>query len=146
MWQIWAIAASLSLGSMALIQKLAATFKPAASIWELLIFQGIAILLIGFGGFFFTNQTFTQKEIPAFSWALLAGFLLAFGSLAILLAFKSGGDASKVQPIVNTNTLVAVFLALIILGEYQNLHTFADWAKLIGGTLAILGGSFLILL
>ncbi|MCX6807936.1 MAG: hypothetical protein NTZ80_04045 [Patescibacteria group bacterium] len=136
--------ASLSFGVAALLQKLAATGKVMTSVWEYLIFQGIATLILGAIGFFIFREQMTREEVPAYEWAIAVGVMLALGAALIFVAYRFGGDASRVQPLVNTNTLIAVILGLVVLGEWHDLHTVIDWVKLLIGAGAILGGGILI--
>lgn len=145
MWITFGLLAASSFGIAALFQKLAARTPIESSPWEVLILQGIATILVGAIGFFATKQFFTRQEMPAYLWGSLTGVMLAVGALFIFLTYREAGaahaDVSRIQALINTNTLIAVILGLVLLKEYTHLTTAADWARLIiGAALVVLGG------
>lgn len=70
-----------------------------------------------------------------------AGFaaLWSAGILGIVLALgRYDGPVSAIVPLYNMNTLVAVLLGLVLLGEWQNVNV---WRLLIGAVLIVAGGT-----
>lgn len=74
-------------------------------------------------------------------FAALNGFIWAFGTGLIALAMsKYQAPLSKLVPIYNMNTLIAVLLALVVFSEWQGLSI----TKLIIGSVLIVAGGVLV--
>jgi len=70
--------------------------------------------------------------------AVIIGLILGIAIFLINKAFADPkGTVAKIVPLMNTNTLVAVFLGLIILKEYQ---TVSIVRVLVGALLIVAGG------
>lgn len=148
MWILYALLASTSFGVAAVFQKLAAREPAQSSVWEVLLFQGIATIAIGAIGFLATRQSFTKQEGTAYLWAALTGVALTVGALLIFVTYRAAdtaqADVSRIQALVNTNTLIAVILGLIVLREYTHVTTAGDWVRLIVGALLVVIGGILV--
>ena len=82
MWIASALLASVSFGTAAILQKLAAIgTKVHTSAWEVLIFQGLATIVVGLVGFFIVHEKFSRPEEVAYEWALATGAALAIGAM-----------------------------------------------------------------
>lgn len=132
-WLIYAILASLSWGSYIIITKLAKGIDPFLS--------GLAMaigIFVFFGALYIIKTpSFDGNWNPIFL-SVIAGAVWALGMLFIILALKSGADVSKLAPIYNTNTLVAVMLGIVILHEIPALAE--QFKVIVGAILIILGG------
>jgi len=74
-------------------------------------------------------------------WAVASGLLWAAGTGFVSLALmRYGIPVSKLNPIYNTNTLLAVVLGLVVFSEWKQV----DVLKLSLGALLILAGSLLV--
>ena len=74
-------------------------------------------------------------------WAGASGLLWAAGTGFVSLALmRYGIPVSKLNPIYNTNTLLAVVLGLVVFSEWKQV----DVIKLSLGALLILAGSLLV--
>jgi uncharacterized membrane protein len=74
-------------------------------------------------------------------WSLGAGILWAAGTGLVSLAMERYGvPVSKLNPIYNTNTLLAVLLGLVLFSEWRQVEV----PKLLLGALLILAGSLLV--
>jgi transporter family protein len=69
------------------------------------------------------------------------GVLWALGMVFSLLAISAGGDISRLVPIFNCNTLIAVLLGIMVL---QEIPDFAGMVKIIIGSLLIVAGGILV--
>jgi transporter family protein len=77
----------------------------------------------------------------AISASLLFGSLWALGSGCVVIAlYRYEAALSKLAPLYNTNTLVAIVLSLIIFAEWQQV----DLVKLLGGAVLIVLGGILV--
>lgn len=142
MWLIFAILASLFWGSYIVVTKVVTSPKyfglnpPLAGFLMLL---GIAVIFIAnliLGGKFELPQ-----NRSAWFFGIFAGILWALGMVAAFKALKIGADISRLTPIFNTNTLIAVLLGIILLGE---LPKAAAAVKVIVGAILIILGSALV--
>lgn len=74
-------------------------------------------------------------------WAILSGLLWGAGTGFVSYALmRYGIPVSKLNPIYNTNTLLAVVLGLVVFSEWKQV----DVLKLSLGALLILAGSLLV--
>lgn len=93
---------------------------------------GVAVTLVGLISSFTTKQNLMADSKSIF-FALCVGGTWAFGQLMIALALqKFSIPLSIISPIYNSNTLVAVFIALIV---------FNEWTQVSMGSLCV--GAFL---
>lgn len=142
-WLIYGLLASLFWGSYIVATKVATSekyFGINASYVSIFMLIGIAIV-------FFANMFFSKTSLvmPKSVWgiliSILAGILWGLGMFVSLKALSSGADVSKLTPIFNTNTLVALLLGIILLGELPNAK---DLVKVVIGSVLIVIGAILI--
>ena len=84
---------------------------------------------------------FSPQQIPAYALALLVGVIWALGNIFAFLAVRAGGTMSQIVPIYNTNTLVAVFLCMLMLRE---IPVGMDMYRVIAGAILITLGAILV--
>lgn len=64
-----------------------------------------------------------RVPLPAVGWTVLYGFCWASGVGAIAIAVgRYDAQISQLVPIYNLNTLVAVAVGMVFLGEWRSLH------------------------
>ena len=80
-------------------------------------------------------------ELKTTSLIFIAGTIWAIGFLAIALALSKGFAISKLAPIYNTNTIIAVLLGIFLLKEIPNS---TQVFKIIGGAILIVAGAILV--
>jgi len=104
-----------------------------------LVLVGLATVLVGAAFHVFLPSG--PLTAPAAAWSLGSGLLWAVGTGFVSLALmRYGIPVSKLNPIYNTNTLLAVVLGLWIFAEWKQV----DVTKLLLGALLILSGSLLV--
>ncbi len=103
-----------------------------------MMFTGFGVMLAGFTLTFLQSSSFAMMP-KTMLLAVLYGFLWGIASGCIVYALTMYHPLmSKLVPIFNMNTLVAVTLTLIIFAEWQQVHLI----KLIIGVLfVVLGGT-----
>jgi len=104
-----------------------------------LIYTGIAISLVGVAlSIVMPGQAISP---PAISASLLFGTLWALGAGCVTVAlYRYDAVLSKLAPLYNTNTLIAIVLGLIVFSEWQQV----DLVKLSVGAIAIVVGGILV--
>ncbi|MFH0927311.1 MAG: EamA family transporter [Candidatus Micrarchaeota archaeon] len=142
-WLLFGILASLCWGTYVVLQKVSVSgkyFGIVNSVFLLLMLAGIAVVFLG--DVIASGQ---KLELPASPLALLvavgAGALWALGIVFATLALSGGADVAKLVPIYNTNTLVAVFLGIVLLGEVPSS---ANQIKVLIGAIMIIAGGILV--
>lgn len=75
-------------------------------------------------------------------WAVLAGMLWAVANTLTVFAIRNVG-LSIAFPLWNTNSLVGLFWGWLLFQELRGARA-ADWAKVLGGALAIVAGACLL--
>lgn len=135
-WYVYGILAAIALGTYNFLYALIPKGVSSST-----IITGVGMGLVLFG---LSLRLFTQNE--AFSlfqlkWPVLVGLVLGIGIFMVTRAFLDPNmRISQLVPLININTLVSVFLGLIILKEYQT----APLLKVIVGTLLIIFGAVVI--
>lgn len=110
--------------------------KTGISLSWYIIFISIGVLLASVP-LLFTEQA-KQLSLKGGIFSVLIGFFWAFGMVAVALGIsKFGVPVSKLAPLYNTNTLIAVILGLLIYAEWKDLNIIP---LLSGAFLIILGG------
>jgi uncharacterized membrane protein len=140
-WVLFGIIAAICFGASALFAKVALSDKHAnMSVAVVALLTGIGIMGIMLLTFFATNkgESLTPTQIGL---GLLIGVLWAIGNVFIIYALKNGADLSRMAPLYNTNTLIAVFLSIILLKELPNS---SDALRVIFGAIMIFIGGILI--
>ena len=104
-----------------------------------MLFVGLAVILVG--AVVYTFEAESVVSIKSASIALLAGASWAGGASAITIALiYYQAPISKLVPIYNLNTLVAVIIGLIIFSEWQDTNAI----KLVGGAILVIAGAGLV--
>lgn len=140
-WLVYGLMAALFWGTYIIVSKVVTGdkyFGFNTAITSSLMLVGIAIVFVGY-------FLYTKPSIPTSSTGIILGIfvgvLWAGGMLASFLALKSGADVSKLTPLYNTNTLIAVVLGIILLHE---LPQAGSMIKVILGALLIVMGGILV--
>jgi len=105
------------------------------------ILAGIGVLIAVLGGALYEGKFAMPQSISGAGFGVLAGVLWGVGLLFSIKALSSGAEASKLVPIYNTNTLIAVLLGILLLKE---LPAASAILKVLAGALLILIGSVLV--
>lgn len=128
---------ALIYGGSALFQKFSTNL--GISISAYLIAVGLGVGIAGVGFYLFDNTV--SFSIKASSYAGIFG--LTWGIASGLVAYSLlhfNIPISQLVPLYNMNTLVAVLLALVIFGEWQELNI----VKLLFGTALIVTGAIFV--
>jgi len=141
-WLVYSLLAMVCWGCYIVMAKVATSDKYCGlgPRWSaMLMVCGILVVI----GMYAALSKGAKPAITAFgaTAGISQGVLWALGMVFSLLAFSSGGDVSRVVPIFNCNTLIAVILGIMVLREAP------DWAgavKLIIGSLLIVFGGILV--
>jgi transporter family protein len=134
-WVIYAILASLSWGSYIVVNKIAISKGMSPYFALVLMAVGIAGLFLTV---FFITKPSIQADSASLTLAVIAGALWALGQLFAILALVNNAPVSKLTPLYNTNTLVALVLGIILLKELPS-GTMAIKVA-IGAILIVAGG------
>ncbi len=133
------------IGAIGLLAAKLILTRGAVPTYAWVLIGGVAVAL---GVYLISVLLFTKLQVPAYVWAILTGATLAAGSYFIFLTYRAASDAnadaSRIQALINTNTLIAVILGLVLLKEYTHLHTAADWGRLILGAILVVAGGVLV--
>lgn len=79
-----------------------------------------------------------RANVQSATASIGAGLLWAMGMVFAVLALREGADVARLVPLYNANTLVALVLAIALLGEIPGLR---DIVKIgMGSVLIIVGG------
>ncbi len=139
---MFGILAALAYGASTFFVKLSTSdkhFGVSQPVFMLLMLIGIAIV---FAANAMTSNGLALPSDPlALGACVTAGILWGLGMVSVVLALSGGADISRLTPIFNTNTLVAVILGILVLGE---LPASPDKFKVIAGALMIVAGSVLV--
>lgn len=100
---------------------------------------GLGVVLI-FGLFFLFKPSF-EFELKSSSLALVAGMIWGLGFLAIAVAIAQKADVARLAPIYNTNTILAVLMAIIFLKEIPDI---SQVFRIIAGAVLIVIGAILV--
>jgi uncharacterized membrane protein len=142
MWLVFSLLSMVCWGSYIAVAKVATSDKYCGlgSRWAaMLMFLGIIIVL---GAYLLLSKgpkpTITTGSAVA---GISTGVLWALGMVFSFLAIATGADISRLVPIYNCNTLVAVLLGIMVLHEMPN---FAGVVKLLVGSVLIVIGGILV--
>jgi uncharacterized membrane protein len=118
------------------VQKVAA--KAGVGTGPYLIVVGLVVVAVG------TAVTAVERDVTLTrgggGYAALFGLLWGIGVGAIAVALgRYDGQISQLVPLYNTNTLVAVVVGLVALGEWQTVQP----GRLLLATALIIGGGVL---
>lgn len=141
LWIIYGMVAALFFGGYAIASKVATSKKyfGVSPEWvSLFLLIGMAIVFVG-------NIIIERTKLPeskaGIGFAILAGILVAIGISLCLRAMYIGADISRLVPLFNTNTLVAVILGIILLHE---LPQAGEAIKVVIGAILIVVGAILV--
>lgn len=142
-WIILGLLAAVFFGSSAIAAKVATGdryFGLDARAASILTWVGITVVL---GAYFLKSGPAGLPSNPkAVSAGVLAGVLWAVGQILLYTALSRGGEISRLAPIYNMNTLVAVVLGILLLGELPS--RVQALRVLFGALLITVGGIFVI--
>jgi transporter family protein len=115
-------------GTTGFLQKLSGRWLSgeATAVWFLAGFMPFSLLLL------VPHPLPASISVGLWIAVVALGFLLAFGNIAVIQAFSSGGQASVVMPVANLYPLVTIALSIMLLGERIGLR------ETIGTILAVL--------
>lgn len=141
-WLIYALLSMICWGSYIVVAKVATSAKYCGlgPRWAMiLMFVGIIVV-------FGIYTAMSQEARPAISAGsatagISTGVLWALGMVFSFLAFRTGADVSRLVPIYNCNTLIAVLLGIMVLHEMPD---FAGVVKLLIGSALIIAGGVLV--
>jgi len=138
-WLIYALLAMVCWGVYLVIAKVATSAKYYAlgPKWAAIL---MVVGIIAVFGIYAAMSKEARPAITAGSAAagIMVGVLWALGMLFSFLALGTGSDVSRLVPIFNCNTLIAVVLGILFLKEMPD---FAGAVKLlIGSVLIVIGG------
>lgn len=141
-WLVYGLLASLFWGSYIVAAKVASSEK----YYGINPFQVSLFMLVGVAIVFIATsfwQGFSMPESKAgTAVAVFAGVLWASGMTVSLIALQKGADVARLTPLYNTNTLVAVFLGILLLKE---LPASQDLIKVLVGSVLIMIGTVLVI-
>jgi uncharacterized membrane protein len=141
-WLIFALLSMVCWGSYIVVAKIATSAKYCGlgPKWAtILMFVGIVVVF----GIYTAMSKEARPEITTGSAAagIMTGVLWALGMMFSFLAFRTGADVSRLVPIYNCNTLIAVLAGIMILHEMPD---FAGAVRLIIGSVLIVAGGVLV--
>jgi transporter family protein len=108
------------------------------------IAPGPYILIIGLVGAIIGVITMLISRDTAVTWSgglQTAGFGVLWSAAVVCIMLALGryeGPVSVIVPLYNMNTLIAVLLGLLVLGEWQGVN---HWRLLAGAVLIVAGGA-----
>jgi transporter family protein len=141
-WLVYSLLAMVCWGCYIVVAKVATSDKYCGlgPRWSALLMVCGIIFVIGMYAAFSKGP---KPVITAFSATagVSQGVLWALGMVFSLLAISAGGDISRLVPIFNCNTLIAVLLGIMVL---QEIPDFAGMVKIIIGSLLIVAGGILV--
>lgn len=141
-WLIYGLIAALCWGSYIIVSKVVTGPKYLgvnSNAASLLMLGGIAVVFVSY--FFFQGMPKIPTSPLTISLGLLVGVLWALGMVMAFLAISGGADVSKLTPIYNTNTLITVLLAILLLREFpQGIEII----RVVGGAVLITIGAILV--
>ena len=141
-WIIYGVVAAFLWGTYTVLSKYVSSNEHLG----LNIHAAVFFMLVGIG-IVFLAYSFSQGvpsltgEPSTLVLAILAGMLWAGGMIVVYLALSSGADVSRIAPLYNTNTLIAVALGMILLRE---LPAGTERIKVVIGAILIIIGGILV--
>ena len=115
---IYAIMATVCWGCYIVVAKVASSEKycTVPPRWTTAL-MGLGIVAVFACYWGLTTSAPFRVSLPAAAAGLGAGALWATGLVCALLALRSGADVARLVPLYNANTVVALLLAVVVLGE-----------------------------
>ncbi|WP_028991630.1 EamA family transporter [Thermoanaerobacter thermocopriae] len=138
-WSFYGILASIAYGVYAIPLKILSNKKYLNAPIQITILSiGIGVLLVGILSLFFAKKSNISISWPIIFWGIFTGVIWALGTFFATLAFKlPSTNVSKLIPLINTNTFIAVMLGIALFKESINFKT-------ITGIILIFLGSILL--
>jgi uncharacterized membrane protein len=138
-WLVFSLLAMVCWGCYIVVAKVATSDKYCGlgPKWSALLMVGGIIFVVGIYWVIGKGPK-PVITVPSAIAGVSQGVLWALGMLFSLFAFRAGADVSRVVPIFNCNTLVAVLLGIMVLHEVPNLA--GAMRILIGSLLIVFGG------
>ncbi len=137
-WIVYGIIASIFFALNAIVYKVAAQKGNFSPYYGSFMF-GLGVVLIC--GLFLLFKPSFEFEWKSSGLALIAGMIWGLGLLAVAIAIAKGGDIARLAPIYNTNTILAVLLAIIFLKEIPDV---SQIFRIIAGAVLIVVGAVLV--
>lgn len=137
-WIAYALVATVCFGINTVIYKIATQKSNLSPYYGTLMF-GVGVFLT-IALFFLLKPSF-EFEWKSSGLAILSGIIWAVGFIAIAIAISQKADVSRISPIFNSNTLIAVFLGIFLLHEIPNG---SQTLRIIGGSILIISGAVLV--
>jgi uncharacterized membrane protein len=141
-WLVFALLSMICWGSYIVVAKVATSAKYCGlgPRWSALLMVCGIIFVIGM---YLAFSKGPRPAITVFSATagVSQGALWALGMVFSLLAINAGGNISRLVPIFNCNTLIAVLLGIMVLHEMPD---FAGVVKLLIGSVLIVAGGILV--
>jgi uncharacterized membrane protein len=141
-WMVFSLLAMVCWGCYIVVAKVATSDKYCGlgPRWSAMLMVCGIIFVIGMYVAFSKGP---KPEITALgaTAGISQGVLWALGMVFSLLAISAGGDISRLVPIFNCNTLIAVLLGIMVLREIPDL---AGVVKIIIGSLLIVVGGIIV--
>jgi uncharacterized membrane protein len=142
MWLVFALLSMVCWGSYIVVAKAATSAKYCGlgPRWAAIL------MIVGIIAVFGAYAALSKEAKPAITTGsaiagVSTGVLWALGMVFSFLAIGTGADVSRLVPIYNCNTLIAVLLGMTVLHEVPN---FAGAVKLIIGSVLIVAGGILV--
>lgn len=140
--QVWGliiggVIPAICLGLFSIFQKMSTRVGSGPGVFLMIV--SIAVFLTGLATYFISGEKL--PAIRGFLWAGVCGFLWALGFGCITYALlRFDIPMSKLSPLFNSNTLVAVVLSLWVFAEWQSVSV----PKVIVGTVLIVAGAIVV--
>ncbi len=136
---ICAVLATVCWGSYIVVAKVASSQKycNVPPRWTTLL-MGLGIASVFVVYWLVAERTPFRPSAGALAASVGAGLLWAAGMVLALLALRAGADVARLVPLYNANTLVALVLAIGLLGE---IPATGEMLKVgVGSLLVVVGG------
>jgi uncharacterized membrane protein len=105
--------------------------------FRVIVLESLGFLVVIVPLLFFVRLGAEQPSGKADAMALGAGFFAALGTITIIYAFKTGGRAEIVAPLVSLSPALTVFWMCWFFGAQLN------YVQVLGITLAVVAGILL---
>ncbi|MDP3765061.1 MAG: GRP family sugar transporter [Nanoarchaeota archaeon] len=137
-WIVYGIIASVFFALNTILYKVAQQRGNFSPYYGSFMF-GLGVVLI-FGLFLLFKPSF-EFEWKSSSLALVAGIIWGLGFLAVAIAIAQKADVARLAPIYNTNTILAVLMAIIFLKEIPDV---SQMFRVIAGAVLIVIGAIMV--
>ena len=137
-WIIYGLLASFCFSVQAVLYKVVYQKSNYTPYFSSFIF-GFGILLAFFIFLFFKHGF--NFEWKSASLLLISGIIWGIGFIAVAVAIAQKADLARLVPIINTNTLLTVFIGITFLKEIPDASQM--W-RVIGGAVLIVAGAVLV--